>query len=60
MTGAALLLGALLSELLTRKTLTGRRRPRPLRELAADLANLRHAGVLRTSRRRAARFLHRA
>jgi len=60
MTGAALLLGALLSELLTRKTLTGRRRPRPLRELAADLANLRHASVLRTSRRRAARFLHRA
>lgn len=60
MTGAALLLGALLSELLTRKTLTGRRRPRPLRELAADLADLRHASVLRTSRRRAARFFHRA
>jgi len=60
MTGASLVLGALLSELLTRKTLTGRRRPRPLRELAADIANLRHARVLRTSRRRAARFLHRA
>jgi membrane protein len=60
MTGASLLLGALLSELLTRKTLTGRRKPRPLRELAADLANLRHASALRTPRRRVARFLHRA
>jgi membrane protein len=60
MTGAALLLGALASELLTRRTLTGRRKPRPLRELAADVANLRHAKVFRAPRKGLHRFLHRA
>ena len=60
MTGASLLLGALASELLTRRTITGRRKPRPLRELAADVANLRHAKALRSTRKGLHRFLHRA
>ncbi len=59
MTGAALLLGALTSELLARRGGRGGERPRPIDALARELAGLRHLVATRLSRSKLVRFLDR-